>query len=123
MATQWYLLLYGTVVYALFLSLLVRGFSVPQPPRRGLGGGGMSFSLLHVQRQSRSAEGTFSEKDPRSSPKSVEKLPRGGAHNKKTALKWVVQSIERFAQDAKFSVDKPSPQLLDALHRLQRGMN
>jgi hypothetical protein len=51
----------------------------------------------------------------------LQKLGKGDAPNKRTALKWVIQSIERCAQDPKYTIDKPSPQLLDALYKLQRG--
>jgi hypothetical protein len=51
-----------------------------------------------------------------------QKYTRGNAPNKKTALKWVVQSIERLAEDKTLPpVEKPSLQLLDALYKLQRG--
>lgn len=53
-----------------------------------------------------------------------QKYTRGNAPNKKTALKWVVQSIERLAEDDTLApVEKPSLQLLDALYKLQRGKN
>ena len=50
------------------------------------------------------------------------KTQRRNATNKRTALKWVVQSIERYAEDPKSClVDRPSPKLLDALYRLQQA--
>ena len=48
---------------------------------------------------------------------------RRPAPNKRTALRWVVQSIERLGQDPEFILERPSPQLMDALYRLQKGEN
>jgi len=113
-------------LYVAYVSLsVVEGFSVRQFRRRHFVDSRLVTSLLSPRQLSGqtitllSAAG--SSQNERSKQKTKQKFQRGSAPNKKTALKWCVQAIERYAEDPKLSVEKPSSQLLDALYGLQRG--
>lgn len=115
---------YLVVLYILSASLLLaKGFSVQKHShqRKYVAHSRIIHYSSAVSSLAASAAASSKNEQRADKQNTKSKLARGGAPNKRTGLKWVIQSIERFAQDPKFSMDKPSPQLLHALYKLQRG--
>lgn len=95
------------LVYIVSVLLLeIAGFSVPH-------------QYMHRWQRRKSKTVSFLSASYTGSNTST-RLEKGGAPNKRTALKWVVQSIERYDTESS-SAERPSPQLLRALNKLQRG--
>lgn len=96
------------------ISLPVKGFSVQQQHRCHLRTISPAFCAKVTL-----LPGTKVEKQNFNTDESK----RRPAPNKRTALRWVVESIERLGQDPEFILERPSTQLMDALYRLQKGEN
>jgi hypothetical protein len=102
------------LLYMAAISLPVKGFSVQQQQRCQLRTISPAFcakeTLLPVTKVEKRNSNTDESK-------------RRPAPNKRTALRWVVESIERLGQDPELILERPSAQLMDALYRLQKGEN
>lgn len=102
------------LLYMAAISLPVKGFSVQQQQRCHLGTISPACcakeTLLPATKIAKQNSTTIESK-------------RRPAPNKRVALRWVVESIERLGQDPELILERPSPQLMDALYRLQKGEN
>lgn len=103
------------LLYMAAISLPVEGFSVQQQQR---------YHLRTISPPCCAKEATLlpaTKLEERDS--STDESKRRPAPNKRTALRWVVESIERLGQDPELILERPSTQLMDALYRLQKGEN